>query len=84
MSIAEHYDVPSIDFKCPKGKVWESELKQSVTPKKSRGLGDTVAKIIHKVSKGKIKPCRGCKKRQRRLNKLVPYGKLGKIDKIDT
>ena len=51
---------------------------------KSKGLGDTVVKIIHKVSRGKIKPCGGCRKRQRKLNKLVPYGKIDKIDKIDT
>lgn len=44
-----------------------------VAPKKSRGLGDTVAKAIHKVSRGKIKPCGGCKKRQAKLNTLVSY-----------
>ena len=55
----------------------------AIIPEKSRGLGDTVAKVIHKVSRGKIKPCRGCKKRQRKLNKLISYGKKGKIDKIE-
>jgi len=39
-----------------------------------RGLGDTVKKVINKVTRGKIKPCGGCKKRQDALNKLVPYG----------
>ena len=48
-------------------------IKPSVAPKKSRGLGDTAAKVIHKVSRGKIKSCSGCKKRQKLLNKLVPY-----------
>ena len=75
--------MPGIDFECPEGKPWETKLKQPVTLKISRGLGDTVAKIIHKVSRGKIKPCGGCKKRQKRLNKIFPYGKLGKIDKIE-
>lgn len=36
----------------------------------SRGLGDTVAKITTKLG---IKPCGGCKKRQKVLNKLIPY-----------
>ena len=36
----------------------------------SRGLGDTVAKITKAVG---IKPCGGCKKRQGKLNRLVPY-----------
>ena len=44
-----------------------------VAPKKSRGLGDSVAKAIHRVSRGRIKPCGGCKKRQKRLNELIPY-----------
>jgi len=37
----------------------------------SKGLGDTIAKVTEAVG---IKPCGGCKKRQARLNKLVPYG----------
>lgn len=47
------------EFDCPHG----------VTAK-SRGLGDTVAKITSAVG---IKPCGGCKKRQAALNRLVPY-----------
>jgi len=70
-SIAKHFSVPSIDFECPQGKPWMKE--KPVAPAKSRGLGDTVAKVIHKVSRGKIKPCGGCKKRQAKLNRLVPY-----------
>jgi hypothetical protein len=38
--------------------------------KKSRGFGDTVAKITSSVG---VRPCGGCKKRQAKLNKLVPY-----------
>ena len=37
---------------------------------KSRGLGDTVAKITSAVG---IRPCGGCKKRQTVLNTMVPY-----------
>jgi len=39
----------------------------------SRGLGDTIKKIIDKATLGKVKPCGGCKKRQAALNKLMPY-----------
>lgn len=39
----------------------------------SRGLGDTVAKAIHAVTGGLVKPCGGCKKRQEKLNNLLPY-----------
>lgn len=38
--------------------------------KKSRGLGDTIAKLTSAVG---IKPCGGCKKRQEWLNKAIPY-----------
>jgi hypothetical protein len=38
--------------------------------RRSRGLGDTIAKITSAVG---IKACGGCKKRQARLNELVPY-----------
>jgi hypothetical protein len=37
---------------------------------KSKGLGDTVAKVTRAVG---IKPCGGCKKRQKRLNEIFPY-----------
>jgi len=41
----------------------------------SRGLGDTVAKLIERVSGGKLKARRdcGCRKRQAWLNKTFPY-----------
>lgn len=41
---------------------------------KDRGLGDTVARVIQKVTGGRVKPCDGCKRRQAKLNELVPYG----------
>lgn len=40
------------------------------TPRRSRGLGDTIAKATKAVG---IKPCGGCKKRQQKLNKMFPY-----------
>ena len=36
----------------------------------ARGLGDTIAKVTKAVG---IKPCGGCKKRRRKLNKMVRY-----------
>tara|TARA_Y100000310_G_scaffold235449_1_gene238499 strand:+ start:252 stop:512 length:261 start_codon:yes stop_codon:yes gene_type:complete len=36
----------------------------------SRGLGDTIAKVTKGLG---IKPCGGCKKRQAKLNKSLPY-----------
>jgi hypothetical protein len=51
------------------------------TPKQSRGLGDTVRKItdatgisraVKAVEKWTGRPC-GCKGRQEKLNKAVPY-----------
>ena len=51
------------------------KLKNIVLPVRhscrSRGLGDTVAKVTSSLG---IKPCGRCKERQKRLNKLVPYG----------
>jgi len=48
----------------------------------SRGLGDTVAKITTRVG---IKPCRGCKGRQKGLNTAVPFDKkvwTGRLSKL--
>ena len=39
---------------------------------KSRGLGDTVAKVTKAFG---IKPCGKCKKRQQALNSMVSYRK---------
>ena len=39
---------------------------------KSKGLGDTIEKIVEKVSEVTGKDC-GCAKRQDTLNKLFPY-----------
>ena len=48
----------------------QSKIKRSNV---SRGVGDTVKKVIDTVTLGKVHPCSGCKKRQERLNKLMPY-----------
>lgn len=59
------------------GKDYQNGVKQMpiVTPK-SRGLGDTVKKVIEYVGLDKLvknkKSC-GCRKRQEKLNKLFPY-----------
>ena len=37
---------------------------------KSRGLGDTVAKVTKAFG---VKPCGRCKKRQQKLNEMFPY-----------
>ena len=47
-------------------KKHEEYLKE----KKSKGLGDTVAKVTKAVG---LKPCGACKKRQEKLNRLFPY-----------
>jgi len=38
-----------------------------------KGLGDTISNVINKVSRGKVTPCGGCKKRQNKLNEIFPY-----------
>ena len=48
----------------------------------SRGLGDTVSKLIKKATMGRVKECEPCKKRKEMLNKLFPY-KNNKEDKND-
>jgi len=50
----------------------------AATEGESRGLGDTIAKMTKAIG---IKPCGGCKKRQERLNKAVPYkGRLKALE----
>jgi hypothetical protein len=38
--------------------------------RKSRGVGDTVAKITSTLG---VEPCGGCKERQAKLNQMFPY-----------
>ena len=50
-----------------KSKTFNNKKKQS------KGLGDSVSKVIKKVTGGKIEECDSCKKRKEMLNKLFPY-----------
>jgi hypothetical protein len=45
-------------------EVWEPREPRS------RGLGDTIAKVTKAIG---VRPCGGCNKRQEALNRLVPY-----------
>ncbi len=38
-----------------------------------RGLGDTLAWLIHTFTFGLVTPCAGCDSRRAWLNRLVPY-----------
>lgn len=40
-------------------------------PKKIKGLGDVVATVTDALG---IEQCEGCKSRQEKLNKLIPFG----------
>jgi hypothetical protein len=40
---------------------------------KSKGLGDTISKIIKNITLGKVEECEPCKKRKEALNKKFPY-----------
>ena len=62
-------------------EVEQQEEDGTVNIMKSKGLGDTIAKItkatgikhvVETVSKATGKDC-GCKKRQEKLNKIFPY-----------
>lgn len=46
--------------------------KKKQTPK-SKGLGDTIAKITKWAG---IEPCESCNKRRNKLNKLIPYNSV--------
>lgn len=62
-----------IDFEC---KLCGLKIANAIPPVrhncKSRGLGDTVAKVLSSVGIKKSKNCK-CSQRQDKLNKLVPY-----------
>jgi hypothetical protein len=54
-------------------KTWEEEQKLiHGNNHKSKGLGDTIAKMTKAIG---IQPCGGCKKRQAKLNEIFPYKK---------
>ena len=67
-------------WQCPrKGCGWVYPLKSDKPPRRncpkapSRGFGDTIAKITRFFG---IKPCGRCKKRQAKLNRLLPYRQM--------
>jgi hypothetical protein len=39
----------------------------------AKGLGDSIKNALDLLSRGKAKPCGGCKKRQEKLNEMFPY-----------
>ena len=48
-----------------------AKLDEPETPQpKSKGVGDTIAKVTKLFG---LKPCKACQKRQERLNKRFPY-----------
>lgn len=47
--------------------------KKKATKPASKGLGDTIAKVTKWAG---IEPCESCKKRQNKLNKLIPYNSV--------
>ncbi len=56
---------------CPQcGFKGQSHWQRNCPAAQSRGLGDTIAKVTAALG---IKPCGGCKERQEKLNKLLPY-----------
>jgi len=56
-----------------KPNVQKAKKMLGIKKHKSKGFGDTVKKIINKITRGKVKPCGGCEKRKELLNKLIPY-----------
>jgi hypothetical protein len=58
---------------CPEGK-FSTEPQAPAEKPCSKGLGDTIAKMIQTATLGTVKPCEPCKQRQATLNRLFPYG----------
>jgi|SRR6185436_8988653 len=46
-------------------------------PRRMRGFGDLVSKVIKVVTFGKVKECGGCAGRRAALNKAIPFGRGG-------
>ena len=53
-------------------RVWRQEIKYwyDGLMGKSRGLGDTIAKVTKFFG---VEPCQGCEQRRDSLNKIIPY-----------
>ncbi len=54
-----------VDFDCPFGGKWGRPP--------SRGLGDTIEKVIQKLTLGRARTCGRCRKRRNWLNRRFPY-----------
>lgn len=55
------------------GKAMSEPGKYRREVNRSKGLGDTVSKMIKKVSGGKAKECAPCARRRAKLNRMFPY-----------
>lgn len=57
-------------------RAWEQGQLGATAPETpellARGLGDRVAKAIERTTRGRVKSCGGCKKRQGALNRMMP------------
>ncbi|HIJ11891.1 TPA: hypothetical protein HA278_07580 [Candidatus Woesearchaeota archaeon] len=51
----------------------DKQVPGKSTDSPSKGLGDTVGKLIDRVTMGKIKECKPCEERRAKLNKHFPY-----------
>ncbi len=76
----QDWEVPEDwDYACPFGITLEKLKLMPPAPvipiihPPNRGLGDTLARFINWISFGRIKPCYGCRKRHKLLNKWFPY-----------
>lgn len=65
--LAEYATEKETHFEIDK-EMWENFLVD-VGIKKSRGVGDLIAKATKAVG---VKPCGGCQKRRKKLNKILP------------
>lgn len=66
---------PQIPFGHQMDRLVKTRMEGWIVPERSRGLGDDIAKAIHWITRGWLKPCGGCRKRQAWLNRLLPYYK---------
>tara|TARA_R100001082_G_C4363898_1_gene160805 strand:+ start:183 stop:422 length:240 start_codon:yes stop_codon:yes gene_type:complete len=55
------------------------DMKNNKTPidhgQSSRGIGDTISKLIKTLTAGRVEECEPCRKRKEKLNKIMPYKK---------
>ena len=82
LKLGNGYEVDKYEIYSPESTQGKQFLERRARTKllkltnnnKSRGLGDTIKKVIDKVTFGKVKQCGGCKKRREAMNKILPYG----------